>query len=423
LSGVDERDAEEIDTSASAMTATHARAPMPTFGSAWIALGAFHETIAAGTTPSRVVLGPTPTWVAAPHISEADCRRKEPNPKRFAREYGSVADSASDEAILEGYLIDRAMRAEVGDVPPEPGVSYTAAMDPSLGRNSWSFVIAGPRTLDGRQVASIVLHREWKASRGHSLDPALVLEHIAAHCRAYRVDHVLTDQFHAESLAAIADKMRLGFQVVIDKAGQAQKVARWENCAMRFLDDAVELPRDPLVKADLVAVSRRVSGNTFTIAMAVSADGRHADFAPAVALALERVAVENAAPAWIGAMQRLMSGELRPAPGPSRRPAHGPNPAYEPDALEFDPETLGRKGTGFGRDGEPKGPAIERYDAPNGNGEVHLLGASHAWPPMFEAIFAPGQPARFATQCHTYGAEKFTQWEAAVFRWRQEHGV
>jgi hypothetical protein len=318
LSGLDERDGEEIDTSAKAMTATHANAPLPTFGSAWIALGPFHETIAAGSTPSRVVLGPTPTWVAAPHITEADCRRKEPNPKRFAREYGSIADAAHDEAVLEPYLIDRAMRTDEGDVPPDRRIPCIGAMDPSLGRNAWTFVIAGPRTVEGRSVASVMLHREWRAPHGQPLDIGHVLEQIAGHCRAYGVDTVVTDQFHAESLSAIADKMRLGFEIRIDKAGAAQKVARWENLAMRFLDDAVELPRDRVVKSDLLAVRRRVSGNAFTISMAVDASGRHADFSPSIALALERVAVEDSEPEWVRAMSALRSGGA-----PDRPPVAG----------------------------------------------------------------------------------------------------
>src|SRR6185437_10983458 len=83
-SGIEERAAEEIDTSATAMTATHALAPIVSFGSAWGAFGGFYEAITSGTDSSKHVLGPTPTWVAAPHISEESTRRKERDPSKWA---------------------------------------------------------------------------------------------------------------------------------------------------------------------------------------------------------------------------------------------------------------------------------------------------------------------------------------------------
>jgi hypothetical protein len=85
--GAETLDADEIDTSAVAMTATHPFAPTVTAGSAWGMFGTFFEAVTGGTTADRHVLGPAPTWIAAPHISEADCRRKERDARRFAREY------------------------------------------------------------------------------------------------------------------------------------------------------------------------------------------------------------------------------------------------------------------------------------------------------------------------------------------------
>lgn len=314
VSGVDERDAEEIDTSAAAMTATHARAPIVTLGSAWLTLGAFHETIAAGSTKTRVVLGPTPTWIAAPHITEADCRRKEPDPRKFAREYAAIATDAHDEAMYPVELVTRAQRALPGDVAAERGVPYTAAMDPSLGRNAFSFVIAGGRLVDGQPKASVVLHREWRAPRGSTLNLDAVLSSIAAHCAAYGIDEVRTDQFHGESLALLADKMRLGIRVLVDKPTVAERLARYEGLLVRFLDEAIELPRDSVVRADLLAVRRRVTkgSDAFTIHMATTADGRHADFAPAIALALERIVLEDAVPGWVHAMDEFRIGALPP---------------------------------------------------------------------------------------------------------------
>jgi hypothetical protein len=98
-SGIEEIDATEIDTSATSMTATHALAPSVSFGSAWGAFGSFFDAIDGGTTAERVVLGPTPTWIAAPHITEESTHRKERDPKRWAREYKCVFQSGATSAL------------------------------------------------------------------------------------------------------------------------------------------------------------------------------------------------------------------------------------------------------------------------------------------------------------------------------------
>jgi hypothetical protein len=85
--GAEMLDADEVDTSATSMTATHALAPVVTVGSAWGMAGSFFETITAGSDSSRVVLGPVPTWIAAPHISRESTEKKERDPRRWAREY------------------------------------------------------------------------------------------------------------------------------------------------------------------------------------------------------------------------------------------------------------------------------------------------------------------------------------------------
>jgi len=97
--GVEEMDAEEIDASSTAMTATHPLAPTVTTGSAWGAIGKFYNTITAGSDDGKIVLGPAATWVAAPHVKEADLRRKEKDPKKFAREYLCVFQSGATSAL------------------------------------------------------------------------------------------------------------------------------------------------------------------------------------------------------------------------------------------------------------------------------------------------------------------------------------
>ena len=107
--GVDDLDGAEIDTSAAAMTATHPDAPVVSFGSAWGAFGTFHAAIVSGTDTTKHVVGPTPTWIAAPHITKEDTQRKERDPRKWAREYACEFQRGSGSAFDEDdvAVIDR----------------------------------------------------------------------------------------------------------------------------------------------------------------------------------------------------------------------------------------------------------------------------------------------------------------------------
>ncbi len=295
----------EVVASIRAMTVTHPSARGRIVSSPLATLGYFYETWHAGESDSQLV-GHAPSWVANPSITEEQTRRLEKDPRKHSREYGAKAAEAHEEGLVEADLLDRAMRKRAGDLPREPGVLYSAAMDPSLGRNAWTFVIGAARDVDGRSKASIVLHREWRAPKGSTLDMAAILETIGQHCASYGISEVRSDQYHAESLSAIAERLELGYSVAIDKPTQAERLKRYEGLLTRFLDDAIELPRDKVVRADLLAIRRRITkgSDSFGITMAVTPDGRHADFAPAISLVLERIAVDDAPAGWLRAGMR-----------------------------------------------------------------------------------------------------------------------
>lgn len=128
--GATEQDAEEIDTSATAMTATHELAPVISFGSAWGAFGAFFDAIMSGTDDRHFVLGPTPTWIAAPHITEESTRRKERDERRWKREYKCEFQAGVGSA-LDAEFVDRAFAQK--DVIVEAG-QPVVVIDPSSGK-------------------------------------------------------------------------------------------------------------------------------------------------------------------------------------------------------------------------------------------------------------------------------------------------
>lgn len=301
VSGVDEREATEIDASAVAMTATHELAPTVSFGSAWGAFGAFYENVTSGTDASKVVLGPTPTWIAAPHITEASTRRKERDPNKWAREYACVFQETTEESLFSVSLIDRARRKDLDDVDPAECSEIVAAMDPSLGRNAWTLTIAGRRDVGGRRKASILLAREWRAPAGGHFDMVDMLTKIATVVRPYTRE-VLTDQFHGETLQAVANRLDLGLDITVDKCTATEKLERYESLLTRLSDDEIDLHPDRKLRADLLSVKRRFSQNGFSIELPTTADGRHADYAPSVTLALSRL---QAAAGWEAAMDAI----------------------------------------------------------------------------------------------------------------------
>jgi len=127
-SGIEELDAEEIDTSAAAMTATHPTAPVLSFGSAWGAFGRFYDAITSGTDSSKVVLGPAPSWVAAPHLDREALRRKERDPKKFAREYESVFQSAATSALDPDQVRACLRPCRMGHPLSAPFVGFDSSM-------------------------------------------------------------------------------------------------------------------------------------------------------------------------------------------------------------------------------------------------------------------------------------------------------
>jgi hypothetical protein len=51
-------------------------------------------------------------------------------------------------------------------------------------------------------------------------------------------------------------------------------------------DGEIDLPPDRQLRADMLAIRQKLTPNGFTISLPETADGRHADYAPSVSLAL-----------------------------------------------------------------------------------------------------------------------------------------
>jgi hypothetical protein len=304
----------EVIASIKAMTVTHPDARGRMISSPLATLGYFYETFALGNTADQIV-GQAPSWVANPSITEAATHKLERDPRRHEGEYGAEFREGTEESLWAVELIDRATRETSGDIAPRDCREPFAAMDPSLGKNAFTLVIAAKREVDGRTKSSIVLAREWRAPRGTLLRMDEMVERVADCVRPY-TDVVYTDQYHGETLAAIADRLRVEVRIEVDKPTSDERLERHESLGIRLLDDEIELYRDPQYRADMISARRRIvsgSADRFSIFLPVTADGRHADYVPATVLALAKARSE-AMPAWVGAMKAWKARENGEAP-------------------------------------------------------------------------------------------------------------
>lgn len=244
-------------------------------------------------------VGFAPTWVANPSLTEAATHALERDEDRWSREFAALPIEEAESSLLSSTLLDRVTRAESLELPRAYGHSYVAAIDPATRGNAWTLCIATRRRIEGRSRRSIVLAREWRGSTAKPLEPDKVLAEIAIICREYGITSVVTDQWHGDSLAAIG--RRVGISLSIQPMTAGRKVSLYEDFATWIADCEVDIPAHPQLRADLLNIRRKLTPNGFTISLALTPDGRHADYAPAAVAALER--------AWLEAR------EPPPAPG------------------------------------------------------------------------------------------------------------
>lgn len=233
--------------------------------------------------PGRVLVVRAPTLemvpksVVSPSIVE-ELRARDPD--TAAREF-DAAWTDPEQALLPAAHVDAAIRPER---PREDLHHYFAAMDPGTRSNAWTLAIGCRRRRDGRMVSAVVKVRQWQGSKTAPLSPDEILKEIAAELGAYGIKEIMTDQYAADALRDIAKRHGL---VLYEKTiTHLVKVELFEGLRAMLADDAVELPPDPQVRGDLLLVKKRIGLQGVTIELPRTPDGRHCDYAIAVAMLL-----------------------------------------------------------------------------------------------------------------------------------------
>jgi hypothetical protein len=125
----------------------------------------------------------------------------------------------------------------------------------------------------------------------------------------YGIRELWSDQWSFDALASLA--LRHGVELRQEAASQASNVQLFDALRRRAVDRTVEIPDDPIVRGDLLGVSKMISrGGSFSIELERSG-GRHSDYAPAVALAVAKAAEGGVAAPWIGPELAIPASEMR----------------------------------------------------------------------------------------------------------------
>jgi hypothetical protein len=275
--------ATEVLASVRPTMATIPRARMFLSSSPLGSLDAHAKAVDRGNTASQRVYV-APTWVAHPELTEEWTHSLEPNESYWSREYAAIPTEGDALSMLASAWLDAAERD--GELPYERGHYYVGAMDPGYSRNPWTFVLATRRWACGKLKNAIVVAREWKGSSRAPNDPEAVMGEITEICQRYQAVGVYTDQYEAHALKSIA--VRKGLLLSVGERGAGDRLGRYEAMATLLANGEVELPKSDVIRADLLSIRQKITPNGFTIDLPETSDGRHADYAPSIALALSK---------------------------------------------------------------------------------------------------------------------------------------
>lgn len=151
---------------------------------------------------------------------------------------------------------------------------YAAAMDPATRGNAWTLVVRGNRGA-GRSV--IALAKQWIGSQAQPLRGSVVFPEMAELLKPFGVTRVFTDQWAIDALQDTANQA--GLWLTETKIGFDD----YKRVQALVTEQKIELPPDPQLVQDLAGVRRRVTPDGVKIILPKTADGRHCDYAPALA--------------------------------------------------------------------------------------------------------------------------------------------
>jgi hypothetical protein len=276
--------------------------------SPWAARGPVYEAVENywGRPSANIVVvrAPGPDMCPANWTPEAVERaRLRPDGAYETDVLGQFVDP--DSGFLTTAQVNAATRDAPTILPPEHGITYTAAMDPATSGNAWTLIVVGrwPGESDTDDRLRVVLAHQWQGRRDAPLRARDVFGEMAPMLKPYRVTEVYSDRYAGSLIAEHGDYA--GLQVRPRHDTRDEDAKNYQDFRLRLLDGRLELAPVPALKADLLLTRKKLMpGGIVKYEQPVTRDGRHADFAPAAVLAVARAAGDVS---WVDAMNNLRS--------------------------------------------------------------------------------------------------------------------
>jgi len=232
--------------------------------------------------PGRVLVVHAPTRALNPSFpqEQIDAIRAE-NPDVAAREYDAEWLDA-DSAYYVAAIVDAAIRS----APLQrPGRAVAAGMDPGTRSNSWTLAVAWPEhdpanPPRARMVVGAVW--SWTGSRAAPLSPRATLQEIARVLHPYGVKRIHVDSW---SFDAMQDHARAADLTLVEQPA-GERDLPYQQLHTLLANGDVELPPEPMLRTDLLSVRQRATAGGVRIHLPRTANGRHCDHVPSVALAV-----------------------------------------------------------------------------------------------------------------------------------------
>jgi hypothetical protein len=235
-------DAVEVLASKRAMTATHPTARHMIVSTPFVDSGPFFEMVTAGSNEHTYVAGPAPTWVVAPHITEEQTRRLEPNESIHAREYGASFAAEWQHGYFTG-LIEPSTGPYAG-LPYNSRYAYSVAIDPAFSKDLFAIAVAHR---DGEHVIVDRIEAIAPPRGGEGLSPTSCLQRVREVADEYRASNVRTDQFSAATLTELAS--REGLTLIDTPWTASSKRELFDYVRVLMRDRKLTIPNDkPLIR-------------------------------------------------------------------------------------------------------------------------------------------------------------------------------
>jgi hypothetical protein len=178
--------------------------------------------------------------------------------------------------------------------------TYAAFMDPATRGNAWTLVVASwlGGESESESIAQIVLAHEWIGTRSKPLQARDVFAEMAPMLSLYKLTEVWSDQYNFDPNKEHAEACKV--LLLKDDAPKVEKDERYLDLRDLVISDApkgwgqakrISLPPHPVFRADMLAIVKQLTRTGLSFPLPTQTSGRHTDFAPAAAGAVNKAKI------------------------------------------------------------------------------------------------------------------------------------